>query len=147
MAAALLAGQVAYAQVTSVTFEQLDSLQSVEQRATVVFMHTSWCKFCALMKNTTFKNKDVIEGLNTNFYFISFDAEEKRDITFLGQVFKYTPRGVNTGVHQLADYFQSSGGMSAYPVLLFLTENNKIAFQVEGYLGPKELIKILKKHN
>jgi thioredoxin-related protein len=143
----LFAGHAAYAQVTSVPFEQLDSLQSVEQRPAIVFMHTSWCKFCALMKNTTLKNKDVVQALNTTFHFISFDAEEKKDILFLGQVFKYTPRGVNTGVHQLAEYFHTFAGTSAYPVLLFLSADNKIAFQIEGYIGPKELMEILKKRN
>jgi thioredoxin-related protein len=147
IAVTLMIGQAACAQPTSVQFEQVDSLQAVVQRPVVVYMHTTWCKFCALMKNTTFKDKDVVKRLNTNFYFISFDAEEKRDIAFLGQVFKYKPSGVNTGMNQLAEYFAAAAGTSAYPAILFLTADKKIAFTVQGYISSKELMEILKKLN
>jgi thioredoxin-related protein len=147
IAVTLMIGQAACAQPTSVQFEQVDSLQAVVQRPVVVYMHTTWCKFCALMKNTTFKDKDVVKRLNTNFYFISFDAEEKRDIAFLGQVFKYKPSGVNTGMNQLAEYFAAAAGTTAYPAILFLTADKKIAFTVQGYISSKELMEILKKFN
>ena len=99
------------------------------------------------MKNTTFKDKNVVEWLNANSYFISFDAEEKRDIAFLDQVFKYQPSGVNTGVHQLAEYFAAAGGTSAYPALFFLAADNKIAFPMQGYVSPMELLEVLRKLN
>jgi thioredoxin-related protein len=137
--------QTACAQIESVRFEQLDSLQAAAQRPVVVFMHTTWCKFCDLMKNTTFRNKDVVKELNTNFYFISFDAEEKSDVEFLGQVFKYSPKGVNTGVHQLAEHFAATGGNAAYPALYFLTADYKVAFQLQGYIGPKDFLEVLNK--
>ena len=73
------------AQLKLIQFEQLDSLQKVERRTVVIFINTDWCNYCQAMKNTTLKNKKIVDQLNTNFYFISFNAEEKRSIYFNGK--------------------------------------------------------------
>jgi hypothetical protein len=54
-----------------------------------------------MMENSTLK-KPVIKELNENFYFISFDAETKQDITFNNHTFRFKPTGTNTGIHELA---------------------------------------------
>jgi thioredoxin-related protein len=58
-----------HAQLKTYQFEEIDSLQIIEKRKIVLFIHTDWCKYCQAMKNTTFKNKDIIDLLNERFYF------------------------------------------------------------------------------
>ena len=54
-----------FAQLNKVQFEQIDSLQTVEKRNIVVFIHTDWCKYCKVMRDKTFKNENVVKTLTS----------------------------------------------------------------------------------
>lgn len=88
------------AQPITYAFGQVDSLMKEEERPLVVFIHTDWRRYCNAMKNTTFQDEAVIELLNENFYFLSLDGEEKRDITFMNYTFSFQPSGNGSGVFQ-----------------------------------------------
>lgn len=134
-----------FCQLKSNSFEEIDSLQQIQKRKIIVFIHTDWCQFCQRMKTTTFKNQEIIEKLNSNFYFIDFNAEEKRDILFNNHTFKYKPSGNNVGVHELALQLGTINNQIVYPVLCVLNEKNVILFQYSNYLPPKEFRLLLKK--
>jgi thioredoxin-related protein len=141
----LLLCQLSFGQVNQVRFDQLDSLQKKERRTVAVFLHTSWCKYCGTMKNTTFQNSEVLQLLNQSFYFVSLDIEEKRDISFFGHTFKYKPTGNKLGVHELAEQLGTINGALAYPGISFLNADYEIIHQQEGFLSPKALLYLLKK--
>ena len=134
-----------FAQLHSVSFEQIDSLQTIEKRNTIVFIQTDWCQFCHAMKNTTFKNEEIIEELNAAFYFIDFNAEEKRTVIFNKTTFQFKPNGNNFGTHELAVALGTVNKQLNFPVLCILNSENEIIFQHSGYLKPKELKLILEK--
>ena len=67
----------------------------------VVFVHTSWCKHCKLMQNSSFKNHEVIGLLNENFYFVFPDSETREAIAFNQHAFQFQPKRTNTGIHEL----------------------------------------------
>lgn len=134
-----------FAQLHSVSFEQIDSLQNNKKRKTIVFIQTDWCQFCHAMKNTTFKNKEIITQLNSNFYFINFNAEEKRTVIFNKTIFQFKPTGNNSGTHELAVALGTVNKQLNFPVLCILNSENEIIFQHSGYLKPKELKLILEK--
>lgn len=134
-----------FCQLKNRTFEDVDSLQQIQKRKIIVFIHTDWCQFCQRMKATTFKDKEIIEKLNSNFYFVDFNAEEKRDITFHNQTFKYKPSGNNIGIHELALQLGTINNQIVYPVLCVLNEKNEIIFQNNSYLNPKDLKLLLEK--
>lgn len=134
-----------FCQLQSRSFEAIDNLQQLQKRKIVVFIHTDWCQFCQRMKNTTFKNEEIIESLNSNFYFIDLNAEEKRDIVFSNQVFKYQPSGNNVGVHELALQLGTMNNQIVYPVLCVLNEKNEIIMQYSNYLNPKDFKLLLEK--
>lgn len=134
-----------FCQLQSSTFEVMDSLQQLQKRKIVVFIHTDWCQFCQRMKNTTFKNQEIIDKLNSDFYFIDFNAEEKRDIKFNNQNFKYQPTGNNVGVHELALQLGTINSQIVYPVLCVLNEKNEIILQYNSYLSPKDFKLLLEK--
>lgn len=135
----------AFCQLKARTFEEVDSLQQIQKRKIIVFIHINWCQYCQRMKTTTFKNQEIIEKLNSNFYFIDFNAEEKRDITFNNQIFKYKPSGNNVGVNELALQLGTINSQIVYPVLCVLNEKNEIIVQYNNYLSPKDFKLFLEK--
>ncbi|WP_310554684.1 thioredoxin family protein [Flavobacterium sp.] len=132
-----------FAQLNMVQFEQIDSLQKEEKRNVIVFIHADWCKYCQVMKNKTFKNKDAIKLINEKFYFVDFNAEEKRKIVFNKQDFAFKPKGSNSGIHELAIELGTINNQINYPTLCVLNEKKEIIFQHNSFLNAKDLINIL----
>ena len=128
-----------FSQIISQSFEQLAGLQKTQNRFVVVFIHTDWCKYCQAMKNTTFKDKEIAGLLNQNFWFVDLNAEEKSDITFNGQTYKFRPTGNNTGIHELAEQFTSLNGEAAYPSICILNSDFEIIFQYNQLLSTNAL--------
>jgi thioredoxin-related protein len=124
-----------FCQLKSTPFEAIDSLQQIQKKNVIVFIHTDWCQFCQRMKSTTFNNHEIIDKLNSDFYFIDLNAEEKRDISFNNQVFKYRPSGNNVGINELAVQLGTINKQIAYPVLCVLNANNEIILQYNSYLN------------
>ena len=134
-----------FAQLKTSSFEEVQVLSKEKPKPIVVFVHTSWCKYCKMMENTTFKNKELINELNTNFYFVLFDAESKNDITFNKHTFIFKPTGQNTGIHELATALATVENQVVYPTLTILDPNYSILFQKQSYLKSKDLLSILEK--
>lgn len=133
------------AQLKSLPFEQVQELQKNNSKWQIILVHTHWCKYCKAMENTTFRNKKVVSLLNEKFYFTSFDAEEKREISFNGKTFRYQPNGKNTGIHQLNDYLSNGKNQEVYPRLVFLSPDSEKMYFIEGFISAKDLEKILEK--
>jgi thioredoxin-related protein len=136
-----------FAQLQTYQFVQIDSLQKIETRPVFVFIHTTWCKYCAAMEHTTFKDKAIIEVLNKKYYCIFLDAETKQDIFFNNHLFKYKATGNNTGSHELAEQLAFLNGQIAFPTICILNEETEIAFQQSNYLSSADLKKILNTQN
>ncbi len=137
--------QTSFAQITPHRFDQLDSLQNIEKRKIVVFIHTDWCKYCQTMQNTTFKNDSIIKILNSHFYFLDLNAEERRNINFQSHTFKYKPTGSNTGIHELAEQLATIDGKVTYPTICILNSNKEIIFQYNQFINETNLQSILAK--
>lgn len=134
-----------FCQLKSRKFEAIDSLQQIQKRNIIVFIHTDWCQFCQRMKSTTFKNQEIIQKLNSDFYFIDLNAEEKRDILFNNQVFKYQPSGNNVGINELAIQLGTINNQIVYPVLCVLNDKNEIILQYSNYLNATDFKLLLEK--
>ncbi len=132
-----------FAQLQSYSFTKIDSLQQNEKKNIVAFIHTDWCKYCQVMKNTTYKDEKVVALLNEHFWFADLNAEAKQDITFNGHTFKYQPNGHHTGIHELAKELGSMDGKIAYPALCILNADHEIIFQYNQFLSSDDLLKVL----
>ena len=139
----ILLPALSFSQIKQYQFEQIDSLQKIEKKIVVVFIHTNWCRFCEAMKHTTFKNKELINTLNKNFYFINFDAEEKRSIAFNNNTFHYKPTGNRTGINELAEQLGDINGKVSFPGLCILDADNQIIYQHNEFLSAKNFKTIL----
>ncbi len=133
------------AQLKTHTFEEAEKLSKENPKPFVVFIHTSWCNYCKMMENSTFKNSEVIRLLNTDFYFISLDAESKEDIHFNNHNFQFKPNGQNTGIHELATALATIDSQVVYPTVTILEPDFSIVFQKHSFLNAKELLVVLKK--
>lgn len=134
-----------FAQLKTYSFEQMDSLQAIQKRKVIVFIHTDWCKYCQAMKNSTFKNKEVTKNLNENFYFVALNAEEKRIITFKSRTFIFKTYGNTTGINELAHEMAMINNQATYPTICVLTAQNEIIFQQSNYLSGKDFLILLQK--
>lgn len=134
-----------FAQLKTHTFEEVAQLSQENPKPIVVFVHTSWCKYCKMMENSTFKNEEIIRNLNNDFYFISFDAETKSDITVNQHTFKFNPTGTNTGIHELATALATVDSQVVYPTLTILDVDYSIIFQKHSLISAKELLLIFPK--
>ncbi|MCI5054724.1 MAG: thioredoxin family protein [Flavobacteriales bacterium] len=132
-----------YGQLQTYSFEEVDSLRNKEAKPTLIFLETSWCKYCKQMKNTTLQNEDVLRLLNTGFYFIRFDAEQEEEAQFMGRTFKFNSSGNGTGVHELAEELGTIDGKLNYPSTIILNEKNEIVFQYSGLIKQTEFRKSL----
>lgn len=137
----LLIANQTFAQLKTHTFEEAEKLSLENPKPMVIFIHTSWCKYCKMMENSTFKNAEVIKQLNENFYFIYFDAEDKNDITFNNHIFKFKPKGNKSGVHELAEALSNQ----TYPTIAILNSDYEILVQIESMTTANEFLQILEK--
>jgi thioredoxin-related protein len=132
-----------FAQLKTYTFEEAEKLAKENPKPFVVFIHTSWCNYCKMMENSTFKNTEIINLLNSDFYFISLDAESKKDIHFNNHTFQFKPKGQNTGIHELAIALATINSQVVYPTLTILDIDYSIKLQKQSFINAKELIAIL----
>ena len=134
-----------FAQLKTYTFEEAEKLSKENPKPLVIFIRTSWCNYCKMMENSTFKKPEIITLLNTNFYFISLDAESKEDIHFNNRIFSFKPNGQNTGIHELATALATINSQVSYPTLAILQSDFSIVFQKHSFLNSKQLQAILEK--
>lgn len=134
-----------FAQLRSYSFEEAEKLSKENPKPFVVFVHTSWCNYCKMMENSTFKNPEIIKLLNTDFYFISLDAESKEDIHFNNHTFSFKPNGQNTGIHELATELATIDSQVIYPTITILQPDFSIMFQKHSFLSSNQLLAVLEK--
>ncbi|MNX54723.1 Thiol:disulfide interchange protein DsbD [compost metagenome] len=134
-----------FAQLKTYSFQEAEELTKSKPKPVVIFIHTSWCNYCKMMENSTFKNPEVINLLNNDFYFISLDAESKEEIHFNNHTFKFKPKGQNTGIHELATALATIDSEVIYPTITILEYDLSILFQKHSFLNAKALLTILEK--
>ncbi len=111
-----------------------------EKRKIFIDVYTDWCGWCKRMDATTFSDPDVAEILQTKFYPVKLNAEQRESITFNNYTFKFIPRGAK-GYHELASTLLS--GKLSYPSVVFLNEKFEIIQVLPGYRKADEFLKII----
>lgn len=107
----------------------------------LVDLFTDWCGWCKKMDATSFKNKNVIEYINQNYYAVKFDAEQKDTIYYDNQMFVLRPGG-RRGVHELAEAIME--GQMSYPCIVYFNSGMERILISQGYKSAEGLLKELK---
>ncbi len=131
---------VADGPVKWMTFEEAVERSKSEKRKIFVDVYTDWCGWCKVMDKNTFSDPRVAEILNTRFYPVKFDAEQREDVVFNGTTFKFVPYG-NKGTHQLAAALLNNE--LSYPTVVFLDEEFRMIQPLKGYQEPRQFHPII----
>ncbi len=123
------------------TLEEALAAQEKNDKKIFIDMYTDWCKWCKVMDQKTFTDKEVIQYMNENFYAVKFNAEQKEAITFKGKKYDFVQSG-RRGIHTLA--YELMDRSASYPSFVLLDENLNSLGQIKGYKAPTQFLSILK---
>ncbi len=127
------------------SFEELPSLQKKEARSVLVFLTAEWCTYCKRIENTSFEEDEIIERLNTEFYFVKLDIEYKGTIELGGRSFKFKPSGLKSGIHELAETIGTIEGVLNTPTFVLLNSKFEIVYRYGGFLDTDQIKMLLLK--
>lgn len=118
--------------------DQLDMLYSATKKPVIVDVYTTWCHYCRVMDATTWKNDSVASYVQSKYYSIKLNAENKEPYTWEGSIYNYEPK---YKVNMLA--VKLLGGNMVYPSTIIIPVKGEPEI-LKGAFTPKELEMILK---
>ena len=127
-------------EINWITLEEAIELQKKNPKKIMVDMYAVWCGPCKMLDKNTFKNKDVANYVNKNFYAVKFNAEGNDVVNYKGKKYtnpNYNPAKAkrrNSG-HELSSEFQ----VAAYPTIVYLDEDAEIIVPIKGYQEPTQI--------
>lgn len=126
-------------QVNWLSFNALQDSLRTHPKPVLIFIHTDWCKYCALQDHNTFGNTKVLKQLNQEYYAIRLNAETRESITFLSRTYE---GGVDQ-YHQLAQLLGRSEGQLSFPTTLLFSENLQLQHRLTGFVSATDLQALL----
>lgn len=125
------------------SFDELTKNMRKQSKPIIIFIHTDWCKFCAMQENNTFNRPQVVKEINQNFYAVRLNAEETKDIIFLNKKYRYKPSGTGSGHHELAEMLGTKNGKLSFPSTVILSKSWQVIQRETGFLNSEELLMLL----
>lgn len=133
-------------EINWITFEQLDDSLSRKPKKVFISFYADWCTYCKKMDRVTFKNNEVIDILNSEYYAIKMNAESKDTILFGGKTYVNKEIKISRRPnHQISLLLASRKNRPfSLPVNIVLDENFKVKKRFFEYLSPQKMALILK---
>jgi thioredoxin-related protein len=122
-----------------ISLAELEKKMKKEPRKVYIDVYTSWCGWCKVMDKKTFTNPDVINYINSTYYAVKLNAEQKEPISFMGKTF---PFNGEYKANMLA--VELMGGQMSYPTTVILQEDLMNPAPIPGYLDVAVIEKVLK---
>lgn len=126
-------------EVTWISFEKAVELNKENPKPLLVDVYTDWCGWCKKMDKETYTNKTIIDYINTHFYAVKLDGEDKNDIVYNDYTFKFKANG-RRGYNEFAAALLN--GKLSYPTTVFLDAKMQLLDRVPGYLDTKMMEQI-----
>ena len=123
------------------TWEQAAEANEKAPRKIFVDVYTDWCGWCKKMDATTFQDSMVIDYLNTHFYAVKLNAEQKESIVWRDQEYQWIPYK-RDGVNQLA--YDLLNGQLSYPTYVIMDSAFSRILVAPGYIEPADIMKELR---
>lgn len=124
--------------VNWITPDELQALAAASQKPVIVDVYTSWCYYCRVMDNTTWKNDSVAAYLQSNYYTVKLNAENKDPYSWEGKTYNYEPK---YKINMLA--VKLLGGNMVYPSTIIIPVKGEPEI-LKGAFSAKDLEMILK---
>ncbi|MTI32933.1 thioredoxin family protein, partial [Xanthovirga aplysinae] len=115
-----------------ISIEEAQERTKNEPRKIFVDAYADWCGWCIVMDKKTFKNSNVAEFVNENYYAVKLNAKSNKEVIF---------NGVTLTEAQLVQAF----GVRAYPTIVLINEKFDMVSPAPGYRNPKDFIDLLEK--
>lgn len=126
-----------------ISWEEAVKLNQTNPKKIVVDVFTNWCGWCKKMDKGTFKDPAVAGYVNDKFYAVKLNAEQRAEIKFNSEVFKFVPSETGRGgVHSLA--YALLDGKMGYPSMVYLNEKYERIMISPGYKESPDMLKELK---
>lgn len=122
-----------------ISFAELEKNMKKEPRKVYIDVYTGWCGWCKVMDKKTFTNPEVINYINSKYYAVKLNAEQKEPIAFMGKTF---PFNGEYKANMLA--VELMGGQMSYPTTVILQEDLMSPAPIPGYLDVAVMEKVLK---
>lgn len=120
-------------QHTDIVWHDFDDgirLAKSENKVLVVDFYATWCSWCRVMEESTYKNQRIIDYAVKHLIMAKLDCET-------GQ--RYAYKGKVLSGRELAALF----GVTAFPTTGFFDSNGELLTTVVGYIEVKEFFPIL----
>jgi thioredoxin-related protein len=125
------------------TWEQAVELNKSKPKKIVVDVFTDWCGWCKRMDKGAFMDPAIAAYVNDKFYAVKLNAEQKTDIRFNEEVFKFIPNeNGRGGVHSLA--YALLDGKLGYPTMVYLNEKYERIMISPGFKETPDMLKELR---
>jgi len=124
------------------SIEEAIKLNEKAPKKIFIDVYTDWCGWCKVMDKNTFSQTKIAEMLNTYYYPVKFNAEQKDSILFKGKTYRYIGNAGSRGYNELAATILK--GQLSYPTVVFMDEEMNVIQPIPGYRAPGEMEPILK---
>lgn len=124
-------------EINWLSWEEAYELNKTTPKKIFVDIYTDWCGWCKKMDKSTFMDPALVDYMSENFYAVKFNAEQKEDIDWSGNTFKFVNSG-RRGVHQLA--YSLLNGKTGYPSFVLLDEEFSRIMISPGFKTPEDMM-------
>jgi thioredoxin-related protein len=124
------------------SWEEAVELSKTKPKKMFVDVYTDWCGWCKRMDKSTFSDPAVVAYLTENFYPVKLNAEQRADIQFGTETFKFVETEGGRGVHTLA--YSLLDGRLGYPAMVYLNEKFERIMISPGYKEVPDMLKELR---
>ncbi|WP_070136976.1 thioredoxin family protein [Crocinitomix algicola] len=124
-------------------FETAMDRNEDEKRFIFIDMYTEWCGWCKKMDASTFKDKNVINYLDQNFYAVKFNPETTDAVAYKEVLYEKKVLGKKS-YNELAINLLSS--KMVFPSFVILNKKGIKRGVLTGYHASSQLINALKRY-
>jgi thioredoxin-related protein len=113
------------------SIENVVAQNNKQKRKLLINIYTDWCVGCRVMDSITFNNDDVARFIDSNFYYVPFNAQVQDTILFMGDKFALMPNGFNSLAFALVN------NNLVLPSTVIFSEDMKIIGVIPRFQAPK----------